>query len=454
VRVAVLGQGSIGRRHAGILRELGCEVVTFDPAFEGREASEEAALAGAGAAVVASPPSEHERQALLALDKGVPVLVEKPLAVNAEGATRIEARCTQTGGIVDVAMNLRHHPGVLGVRALMGDIGRVVRASAWSGSWLPGWRPGADYRLSYSSRRALGGGVLLDAIHEIDYVLWLLGPARRAGGMTAHASSLELDVEDVATVNIEHESGALSSITLDYVDRAYHRGCRVVGEHGSLHWDWTRATVRFDHADGSSDEHPAAADVAPTYHAQMHRFLSVARGEAAPLIGVGCGRAALEIVDAVRRDELDLRPAGPHDLDRLLDWRNDPVVRAASRSSDEIPADHHAAWYAARLEDGSTRIFIIEHRGAPVGQVRVDRLERDRGEIHIALSAEARNRRLASPALRLALGHGARPLGLRIVVANVRETNIASLRAFARAGFVERSQEGGWVTLEWACTSA
>jgi predicted dehydrogenase len=300
VKVAVLGQGSIGRRHASILRDLGCEVTTFDPAAASDVASEEAALDGADAAVIASPSSLHERQTLAAIATGTPVLVEKPLASDVAGADRILSAASQHDAVVDVAMNLRHHPGVLGVRRSLNDIGRVVRASAWCGSWLPGWRPGTDYRDSYSARRALGGGVLLDAIHEIDYVLWLLGPARRSAGIIAHVSSLELDVEDVAHVHIEHESDALSVIELDYLDRDYHRGCRVVGELGTIDWDWTRGTVRVFGPDGLVAEHDARPDVAPTYVAQMQRFLAVARSEMEPLVGIPAARAALEVVAAAR----------------------------------------------------------------------------------------------------------------------------------------------------------
>jgi predicted dehydrogenase len=118
--------------------------------------------------------------------------------------------------------------------------------------------------------------------------------------MTARASSLDLDVEDVAQVHVEHESGALSSIALDYLDREYHRGCRVVGEEGTIDWDWSRATVRVHGPDGLIAEHGAPADVAQTYVAQMERFMSVVRGEQPPLVGVGGALAALEVVDAAR----------------------------------------------------------------------------------------------------------------------------------------------------------
>ena len=57
-------------------------------------------------------------------------------------------------------------------------VGQLVGASAWFGSWLPDWRPDVDYRETYSAQRSLGGGVLLDAIHELDLLVWLAGGAQ------------------------------------------------------------------------------------------------------------------------------------------------------------------------------------------------------------------------------------------------------------------------------------
>jgi RimJ/RimL family protein N-acetyltransferase len=149
-------------------------------------------------------------------------------------------------------------------------------------------------------------------------------------------------------------------------------------------------------------------------------------------------------------DAVRLRPARDDDRDLLLAWRNEPAVRAASRSAGEVSTDEHAAWFARRLADPGTRIFIVEHDGVPAGQVRVDRVDGSRGEIHIALTAAARGRGLAAAALRAAARRGADELGFDRIEANVRATNEASLRAFARAGFVDERRDAGWVVLEWA----
>jgi predicted dehydrogenase len=299
-RAAVLGQGSIGRRHAGLLRDAGLDVVTFDPLDPSGAASEEAALDGADVALVCTPSSEHARHARLALEAGVPVLVEKPLALDAGDARRLEALSDTTGVPLGVAMNLRFHPGVRVVRELLPQAGRVWRASAWCGSYLPAWRPGTDYRRSYSAQRALGGGVLLDAIHEIDYVTWLLGPATSVQATLRHVSDLELDVEDVALLTLEHAGGALSTVELDYVDRDYHRGCRVVGAGGTIAWDWTAGEVRLTPADAAPITLPAPPDAGPTYAAEQRAFLEAVATGSPPPVTAAEGRHALEVVDAAR----------------------------------------------------------------------------------------------------------------------------------------------------------
>jgi predicted dehydrogenase len=316
MRVAVLGQGSIGRRHAAILRTLGHQVIGYDtrtdaPAVEGvqRAASEADALAGADAVIVASPPSEHLRQARMALEHGAHTLVEKPFAPSAAGVASVSALARERALVLAVAMNMRFHPGVATVRRLVGSgaIGRPLRASVWFGSWLPGWRPGSDYREVYSARRELGGGVLLDAIHELDYALWMLGRVVRVRALLAHESSLQVDVEDMAALVLEHASGAVTSMTLDYLDRGYHRGCRVVGEQGTVAWSWAGQAVQLHRAHGEPERLAAPSDVTPSYRTQLEVFVSRAergdaqdRGADPRTTSVAEAEQALAIVDAAR----------------------------------------------------------------------------------------------------------------------------------------------------------
>jgi predicted dehydrogenase len=316
VRVAVLGQGSIGRRHAGLLLELDCEVAAFDPARPGEAAvagvesaaSEEAALDGADAALVASPTSEHLRQARLALDAGCHVLVEKPLATEADaGVEDLVAGAEAAGLVLAVAMNVRFHPGPAAVAAHVraGRLGRPLLGHFEFGSYLPDWRPGTDYRASYSAQRALGGGVLLDVVHELDLGAWMLGPAVDVQADLPHMSDLEIDVEDAVLAVVRHEAGARSTYALDYLDRSYRRRCRVAGSEATAEWDWRSGRVVVSRGDEELDAATVPRDFADTYRAELRAWLDAIGAGAIPdgssLASGREGAALLRLVAAARR---------------------------------------------------------------------------------------------------------------------------------------------------------
>lgn len=307
MRFAVLGQGSIGRRHARNLLDLGHEVVAWDPAAvpaEGATVADtlEGALEHAEAAIVASPSSEHAAQALLALEHTCHVLIEKPLALSPADVDPIAAAADDKNLVLGVAMNLRFHPAVIAVREALvsGALGRPLVARAWFGSWLPGWRPGTDYRASYSARRELGGGVLLDAVHEIDYLTWILGPVRSVAADLARVSDLELDVEDVATLELEFQSGARAVLSMDYLDRTYDRGCRIVGESGTAAWSWPAGQVRVTTESGQTTTTPVPRSVEATYLLELRAFVEAIKGRHLPSTVAAEARHALEVIAAAR----------------------------------------------------------------------------------------------------------------------------------------------------------
>jgi predicted dehydrogenase/RimJ/RimL family protein N-acetyltransferase len=472
MRVAVLGQGSIGRRHAQIALELGHEVAAYDPLgppaiLPGAKPADSAdeCLEGAGAAVIASPSSEHAAQARAAIEQGVPVLVEKPLALDWARAAELDWLARERGVLLSVAMNLREHPGVLAVsRALAeGGIGSVLRASAWCGSWLPGWRAGGDYRESYSAHCELGGGALLDvAVHELDYLLWLLGPARSVSALARRVSDLQIDVEDVALIALELDGGAVAEVSVDYLDRSYTRGCRIVGSQGTLHWSWESDLLcRYDAA-GAIHRQPVPSDVAPTYCAQLERFLDAVKQGAEAPVPASDALQALAVIDAARASSregrrialpapLTLRAAGLEDSERLLAWRNDPATRRWSRDSRPVTRRQHARWLPATLGDVTTRLWIAESEGAPVGQVRVGPRSGGVAELHITLAPTARGRGLGSSLLVQVTASALADPGTERLCAYVNPDNVASLRAFARAGFgAAGTAADGYVRLERA----
>ena len=130
--------------------------------------------------LVCTDPASHVAVARQAVEAGSHVFVEKPIAHLSDEVPALLDSAKRAGRLVAVGFNLRFLPSLRRVKALLdaGRIGRVYSARAVFGYYLPVWRAGRDYRDNYAVSAAAGGGILLDAIHE----LRLPGLALRRGG--------------------------------------------------------------------------------------------------------------------------------------------------------------------------------------------------------------------------------------------------------------------------------
>jgi predicted dehydrogenase len=253
MRALVLGCGSIGARHARNLVSLNIETAVSDP--DEQRARALAAEIGADVVadrdttsvdivVIATPTIQHPADVEWSLEHGHHTFIEKPLAATRAGLARALAAAGRSDRIAMVACNLRFSDGYRVLREHLPGAGRIISISADFGWYLPAWRPSADYSVSYSARRDLGGGVILDAaIHELDYVMDLAGPVSLVSGLWTASKSLGIEVEDDAEIQLRHENGCISRVHVDYLRRKYTRRCTLVGSDGTLVWDFAGGSV-------------------------------------------------------------------------------------------------------------------------------------------------------------------------------------------------------------------
>lgn len=102
-----------------------------------------------------------------------------------------------------------------------------------SSSFLPDWRPGTDYRECYSAKKALGGGVSIDLIHEWDYITWLFGFPKKVSSIITKKSNLEIDSDDLAVYIAEYEN-LVVELHLDYFGRKTIREIMIFDENETI----------------------------------------------------------------------------------------------------------------------------------------------------------------------------------------------------------------------------
>lgn len=120
----------------------------------------------------------------------------------------------------------------------------VVCARAMSSSYLPDWRPGQDYRKTYSAHKDLGGGVSIDLIHEWDYLTWLFGMPTECNSVINKVSNLEIDSDDLA-VYIGRNEKITFELHLDYFGRQTQRTLDLFTANDTIHCDLIAGTVNY-----------------------------------------------------------------------------------------------------------------------------------------------------------------------------------------------------------------
>ncbi len=267
LRIGVVGTGAIGRRHARHCIDEPSTVLAgiVDPAPSAAEFASELGVAHYSAVedmlrvqevdgvIVAVPTQLHRDIALNIIEKGVHVLIEKPIAVRPEEAAELISAARSTGAKILVGHHRRHNPTVSKARELIGrDIGKLLAVNVtWSvlkpvSYFEPEWR-----------RSAGAGPVLTNLIHDVDLLRFLCGEVTSVSAI-ATALARNHSVEDTVAVMLRFASGAVGTIV--GCDASPSRG------HGTLHRARTR---RF-----RSVQRTPIASWAPLGHWSFRTFAS------------------------------------------------------------------------------------------------------------------------------------------------------------------------------------
>jgi predicted dehydrogenase len=246
---------------------------------------------------VATPHPLHVDNALLAIDAGKHVLIEKPVTLNARDAQRIAERASERGVVVMEAMWTRFLPHMVRIRELLaaGALGEVRTVLADHTQSLP---THPEHRLQNPE---LGGGALLDlGIYPVSFAVDVLGlPA----GVRAHASMTPTGVDRQTAMILEYDDGR-QAVLHTALDTAGPNRAAIIGTEGMIEIDRVFYTpTTFTHFDRQWNvverfEHPVATR---GMHFQAAEFESRVAGAAPTVLPFAESVAIMGILDDVRR---------------------------------------------------------------------------------------------------------------------------------------------------------
>jgi len=323
-RILIVGHGSIGKRHLQLARNLfpdaDIRVLRHLKSTSTPENSngcfdniEDVHSFAPQLAVIANPATFHTDVALKLTEQGVHLLIEKPIAASQESIQLLLDLSRKNNTVLLVGYNLRFLSSLQEFRSALRlqTIGKVLSVRCEIGQFLPSWRPNTDYRQGVSARSKLGGGVLLELSHEIDYLRWIFGEVEWVTAILSQQSDLDIDVEDTAhlifgfTAKIEDKIQLIASVNLDFIRHDITRLCTAIGDIGSLRWDGIAGTIEQFDLESKTWVEVFRDEEKDSYASEWKHFLKCISGYEKPLISGNDGLKVLEVIEAARQSSLD-----------------------------------------------------------------------------------------------------------------------------------------------------
>ena len=305
IKILLVGLGSIGRRHLNHLKSIpGVESAAFrtrkgeitkESGIKEFFSFDEALAYQPDGVIISNPTSLHVETALPFLEKGIKVLIEKPIDTTLKNAQRLEPFKES----LRIAYCMRFHPLSLFLKKLFKEE-RPFKVGFKRSFYLPKWHPYADYRKEYTALKSLGGGVIRTLSHEIDLSLDWFGMPTDVYGVTDKVSFLDLDTDDYAFFTTKSSNNTRINFELDFFSPTNVNEGQAFTSKGK--YEWGGAGVDFTPYDGIEKEPVFSIEKeapAEMYQKQMEDFCKFVRGDNSQNATYTDGINVLKVIDCV-----------------------------------------------------------------------------------------------------------------------------------------------------------
>ena len=335
IRLAVVGAGLVGQRHAKVISELNGAVLAaiVDTAEAGLEFAKKIGVPSyptmealfnsmsLDGVVICTPTTLHVEQGLACINAGIPVLVEKPIGVTSAESIELVRAASTTKIPLIVGHHRRHNPLIHAAkncidRGEIGDI-RAIHSQCWF------YKPDEYFEIAPWRTQPGAGPISVNLVHDIDLIRYLCGDVVQVQAQRA-ASIRGFNNEDVATAILTLENGALATITVsdsvvspwswEMTSQEYpiypqtNESCyRIGGSKGALSIPDLTVWIHEPRPDWWAPILSRQIEFEPSdpLVKQMQHFCRVIQGKEEPLVSAEEGYRSLRVIEAIQDASLN-----------------------------------------------------------------------------------------------------------------------------------------------------
>lgn len=235
-KVLIIGYGSVGQKHAKILKKLNCEIAVLTKQkkipFKIIKDKKEVINYNPDYIIISNNTSNHIEYANF-LEKNLKnkiILIEKPISNKYK---KIKLKKNK----YIVGYNLRFHPLIQFIKKKIIKKQNIHFISINVSSYLPEWRKNINYKDSNSAKKKFGGGLLLELSHELDYIKWIFGKIKLIYSYNKKISNLKIDTDDILILFGEINKKTKVIFNMNFFSRINKRDIQIEGKNFSLKAD-------------------------------------------------------------------------------------------------------------------------------------------------------------------------------------------------------------------------
>jgi predicted dehydrogenase len=286
MKFLVIGLGSMGKRRIRNLKYLGEEdIIGFDPREDRRKEAEEkhninvcdsiekAMNQNPNVFIISTPPDHHLEYELLAAENNKHFFCEAGLFT--QGLEELIALCQKKDIVAAPSATLYFKDSIKLIKQFIEQrkIGNIVAISYHLGQYLPDWHPWENITDFYAGKKETSATREM-VVFELNWLTWIFGKIDKISCMKDKLSDLKTDIDDVYQLIFRFKNRILGNMLIEVVSRTATRKLRIIGDQGTIEWDWSADTVKvFDPKTKEWTEFQEQGFAEPGYVAKENMYI-------------------------------------------------------------------------------------------------------------------------------------------------------------------------------------
>lgn len=295
MKILICGLGSIGKRHAKNLIEIGQKKIIFfrkrNLNFKDKDLEkirtynslESALKEKPNITFICNNTSDHIDTAIKCALSGSHLFIEKPLSNSLFRLEVLEKIVIKKKLKVMIGYNMRFHPLIKKVKKIVDSkkLGEIYKVkSEWS-EYLPNWHPWENYKRSYAANKNMGGGCSLTLSHELDLLYWLFGEVKKVFNVKT-CNYLGINVDTASDFLIHFKNNIVGYVHLDFLQRPYVRNLEIIGTKKKLFFDYYDNQITITNRSGKLFKIKIAFKKNEMYKSEIKYFLNCVKKNIKP----------------------------------------------------------------------------------------------------------------------------------------------------------------------------